>query len=351
MIPLFKPYMPTLPNINHILQSGQLAYGKYGREFERRLSDFLGVKDVIVTNSYNMAISVTLTTLGIGYGDEIILSPMACLASTQPLIASGIKVKWADVDPTTGTLDPDYLEKNITSKTKAIIHNHYCGYIGYIDEINAIGKKFSIPVIDDCIEAFGGTYKGKILGNVGTDATIFSFNPVRIPNTIDGGAVCFKDHDIAQTSLYIRDCGIRRAIFRDALGEISPLCDIDTIGYSATMSDVNAYIGIEQLNNVDELLLKQRRNAIYWDSFIRENLSDVKALSREEINPNYWVYGMLTPSKSEMFQKFRNLGYSASSVHLNNNCYSIFGEKTNLKGVNEFYSRFLAIPSGWWVNL
>lgn len=351
MIPLFKPYMSELPEIMNILQSGQLAYGKYGREFEHKLGEFVGVTNLIVTNSYNMAMSVALTTLDIGYGDEIILSPMACLASTQPLIAAGIKIKWADIDPSTGTLDPDSVRNKISANTKAIIHNHYCGYIGYVDEINAIGKEFSIPVIDDCIEAFGGTYKGKLMGNLGTDVTIFSFNPVRIPNTIDGGAVIFKEKPLYEKSLLIRDCGIERKFFRDELGEISPKCDINMIGYSATMSDVNAYIGIEQLKNVTEILDKQRANALSWDRMIYNEFKGTQRLSREEINPNYWVYGLLSNSKLDLLHEFRNRGFYASSVHLNNNCYSIFGDCSELKGVSDFYSRFLAVPCGWWVDL
>ncbi len=351
MIPLFKPYMPELPRIISILNSGQLAYGNYGREFERELSGFICTNNLIVTNSFNMSILVALASLGIGIGDEIILSPMACLASTQPLVSAGIRVRWADIDPSTGTLSPDSVKKRITKNTKAIIHNHYCGYIGYIDEINEIGKKYGIPVIDDCIEAFGGEYKGNKIGNVGTDVTVFSFTAVRIPNTIDGGAVIFKDRALYDKSILVRDCGIDRSRFRDDIGEINPNCDITMIGYSATMSDVNAYIGIQQMKQVRKVLQKQRKNAKYWDSYLYENLKEVKSIKRDETTPNYWVYGLLSERKRETILKFRELGFYASGVHLNNNCYSIFGEKTELKGVTEFYNKFVALPCGWWMEM
>ncbi|MEH7251940.1 aminotransferase class V-fold PLP-dependent enzyme [Neobacillus niacini] len=350
MIPLFKPHMPKLPELISILNSGSLAYGKYGRDFERQLADYVGTENLLVTNSYNMAILVALSTLNIGIGDEVLLSPMACLASTQPLISSGIKVKWADVDPSTGTLSPDNVRKRITKNTKAIIHNHYCGYIGYVDEINQIGREYGIPVIDDCIEAFGGEYKGNKIGNVGTDVSVFSFSAVRIPNTIEGGAVVFKNKDFYDKSILVRDCGIDRTRFRDDIGEISPKCDITMIGFSATMSDVNAYIGIQQMKEVSQLLKKQRINAQYWDNYLNRN-KGIKIIKRNEQSPNYWVYGILTEKKRETIIKFRNAGYYASGVHLNNNCYSIFGDKTDLKGVSEFYSKFVALPCGWWVEL
>ena len=189
MIQLYKPFMPEVPGIDDILHSGQLAYGKYGKEFERLLAAYVGGPHIMATNTFNMAILVALSTLGIKTGDTVLVSPMACLASTQPLLSMGLNIRWVDVDPKTGTLSPESLRKRMKTNPKAIIHNHFCGHIGHIDEINSIGKEFGIPVIDDGIEAFGSEYKGNKIGNVGTDVTIFSFNPVRIPNTLDGGAV------------------------------------------------------------------------------------------------------------------------------------------------------------------
>jgi len=350
MIPLFKPHMPELPELIDILNSGALAYGKYAREFERNLSNFIGADNLVVTNSYNMAILVALSTLELEIGDEVLLSPMACLASTQPLLSVGIKVRWADIDPKTGTLAPDSVRNRITKNTKAIIHNHYCGYFGYIDEINEIGREYGIPVIDDCIEAFGGEYKGNKIGNVGTDVTVFSFNAVRIPNTVDGGAVVFKDKSLYDQSILLRDCGIDRNRFRDDIGEINPNCDITMIGHSATMSDVNAYIGIQQMKEVPNILKKQRRNAQYWDEYLRINFPEFQPIKRNDIKPNYWVYALLCNRKRETLLKFRELGYYASGVHLNNNYYSIFGDKTELAGVSEFYDKFVALPCGWWME-
>ena len=134
-------------------------------------------------------------------------------------------------------------EKKLVNKQKQ--HNHFCGYPGFIDEINVIGKEYGISVIDDCIEAFGSEYKGRKLGNCGTDITIFSFNAVRIPNTIDGGAIIIHNKDLLKQAVLIRDCGIDRSIFRDELGEISPLCDITVTGNGNTHisdSGVRVYV-------------------------------------------------------------------------------------------------------------
>ncbi|MGY0038974.1 aminotransferase class V-fold PLP-dependent enzyme [Pedobacter sp. NJ-S-72] len=154
------------------------------------------VDHLLATNSFNSAMLVLLATLDLKAGDEVLASPMSCLASNQPFLNRGLKVKWVDIDPLTGTLDPDAVRKSITPKTRAIFHNHHCGIPGYIDEINQIGKENGLFVIDDCIEAFGSEYKGRIIGDTGSDVAIYSFQTVRLPNTIDGGGITFKDPEL-----------------------------------------------------------------------------------------------------------------------------------------------------------
>lgn len=350
MIQLFKPFMPEVPEMDSILKSGALAYGNYTKEFEKKLKEYFNTEYLIVTNSFNTAISVALTTLGIGPGDSIIASPMACLASTQPYLSSGLNVCWADVDPMTGTLEPDSVKKQIKPETKAIVHNHFCGYPGYIDEINAIGEEAGIPVIDDGIECFGSEYKGMKIGNCGTDVTVFSLTAVRFCNCIDGGIVIFKDKEAYEKSLLIRDCGIDRSRFRDELAEINPECDISMVGYSATMSNVNGYIGLKQMDSIEDLLSKHRMQAEKWTSFF-EDQSTYIPLYRENCKPNYWVYGLLADNKVETIKKFREMGYYASGVHIRNDIYSAFGKQNvDLSGVEKFYNFFIALPCGWWLT-
>jgi len=304
---------------------------------------------VLVTNTFSSAISVVVTTLGLNFKDEVIASPMGCLVSTQPYVAAGLKVKWCDVDSERGTLSPECLRKSITKSTKAIIHNHFCGYPGYIDEVNAIGKEFAIPVIDDGIECFGSEYKGKKIGNCGTDVTVFALSAVRIPNTIDGGIIIFKDKEHYEKAIRVRDSGIDRTKFRDELGEISPMCDISEIGYSATMSNVNAYIGLQQMEQADTLLEKQKQQADKWKEFFAEQSMYIPIYCAES-KPNYWVYGILAEDKVGTIKKFREMGYYASSVHTRNDYYSVFGkQKVSLCGVDEFYKKFVALPCGWWM--
>jgi perosamine synthetase len=352
MIPIFKPYMPkSLSELNDILHSGALAYGKWGTAFEKQIAEFIGVDHVITTNSYNSAMLVLLSTLGLKSGDEVLASPMSCLASNQPFLTRGLKVKWIDVDPKTGTMDPEELLSNISGSSKAIFHNHHCGVPGYIDEINQIGKENGLFVVDDCIEAFGSKYKGNILGNTGADASIFSFQTIRLPNTIDGGALIFNNHTLLERAKKIRDYGIDRSTFRDQYNEINSNSDINIEGYGALMSEVNSYIGNQQMVDIPDLLAIQRSNAKFWQDYLQINHPKIQFLgNRDNISPNFWVFSILTENKSEMLNWFRNLGYYASGIHINNNRYTAFGHKTELKGINDFIKRHLALPCGWWVN-
>lgn len=353
MVNLYKPYMPEkLPEVDSILHSGALAYGKWGRAFEQSIKDFVGCEeDVLVVNSFTAVIQVVLSTLGIEQSDEIIASPQSCLASTQPLATYGAKVVWADVDPSRGTLCPKSVESKITPRTKVIFHNHHCSYPGHIDQINALGRKYGLTVIDDCIESFGSEYKGRVLGNLGTDVTIFSFQTVRLPNTIDGGALIFKDRKLYEKAVKVRDLGVDRTTFRDSMGEISPLSDVPIHGYGVTMNEVSSYIGYCQMKALPELFAHQRANAKVWSERIASEYPSLKLLNTSDTEPSYWVFGLLSDNKLNTLAHFRKLGYSCSGVHIPNTYYSIFGSQGEFPGVDQFYNEFVALPSGWWVNL
>lgn len=352
MISLYRPYMADeMPLLSEILRSGRLAYGHYGREFEAALRDFVGCEEeILAVNSFSMAVAVVLRVLGVESGDEVIASPQSCLASTMPIVSYGAKVVWADIDPKRGTLSPDSVLSKITTKTKAILHNHHCGYVGYVDEINAIARERGIVVIDDCIEAFGAEYKGRKVGNLGSDVTIYSFQTVRLPNTVDGAAISFKDRKLTERAKIVRDLGVDRTTFRDSQGEISPLSDVMLRGYGATMSELQSYIGLTQLPHLSSLLERQRLNAQHWTTELTEKYPEHDLLDTTDTTPSYWVYGLRCPNKEGTMNHFRARGYSASSVHLPNTYYSVFGTPSEqLPGVQDFYSHFIALPSGWFL--
>ena len=116
MIQIYKPFMPEniSDGINEILYSGQLAYGKYGREFENTLSEYVGNSNVLTTATYNQALLMVLSALDLKPGDEIIASPVSCLASNQPFAVKGLKIIWTDINPHSGMVDVESIKNQIT---------------------------------------------------------------------------------------------------------------------------------------------------------------------------------------------------------------------------------------------
>ena len=348
---LFKVFMPKSisEGVEKILYSGKLSSGKNVREFEQSVTRFLGVENFVAVNSYSSAAEIVWKIIGIGDGDEIIASPMSCLASNQPVVNRNAKIKWTDIDPYVGSLDPDAVRKNITKHTKAILHYHWGGYPGYIDEILSVGHEFGIPVVEDAIESFGSEYKGKKLGNTGADFTIFSFQPVRLPTTIDGGGIIAKKPEDHRKAILLRDYGIDRPNFRDNYGEIKTSCDISISGIGAGLNELGAYIGLNAMKELPLLLSQQRDNAIKNKDIIDEYNCEV--IQHNETLPNYWIYSFLTQERHSMLVSLREKGLYASKVHVRNDVYSVFGKyNSDLKGVNQFNDQTLSIPCGWWIK-
>lgn len=352
MLDLFRPHMPqNLEGFEGVLRSGKLSGGVHVKGFERAVGGFLGCDNVLAVNSFNSAWYVAFRALGVKPGDEVVMSPVACLASALPSVAFGQRVVWADVDPRTGTLDPRDVERAICAhpNVKAIAHNHFCGYPGRIDEILELASRYGIVVIDDGIEAFGSGYKDRMIGSAGADATVFSLGPVRMPNTVEGGVVCFANSDSYEKAALLRDCGVDRPRFRDGLSEIDPNCDIELPGLAACLSEPAGFIGERQMKELPQLIERQRKNA----ELLREacGVVGIDALEREEITPNYWVFGTLLENKRAAIARLREAGLNVSGVHADLSRYSVFGRsERKLPGAALFVAKFLALPCGWWIS-
>lgn len=351
MIPLFKPFMPLgiEEEVGKVLYSGRLAYGVYAKKFESELRNFIG-------NEFTMALSgnsihFALKLLDIKYGDEIIVSPMCCLMTSQPITYCGAKVVWCDIDPLTGTLSPEDLKNKITKKTKAIIHYHWSGNIGYIDEINAIAKELNIFLIEDASESFGAKYKGNCIGNTGSDVTCYSFTPVRLPNAINSSGISFSNKKMFERALLQRDLGIERTKFRDSINEIDPTCDINVIGDSCLIDDLTGLIGLKQMAHIQSLLDSQRKTANVWSEY-SSNIEGLTSLtSRNEVVQSYWTYTLLTNERDDLLNRLRSSGVYASKLHIRNDHYSLFGGfDPRLLGVKKFSDTQLCVPCGWWVD-
>ncbi|MBI3087437.1 MAG: DegT/DnrJ/EryC1/StrS family aminotransferase [Candidatus Omnitrophica bacterium] len=348
-IPLFKVFIPesVLEPLREVLFSGIVTEGEQTREFERRLGEYLDTPRTLALNACTHALQLALRLAGVGPGDEVISSPMTCVATNSPVLAAGASIRWADIDPQTGNIDPQAIERAITPKSKAILYVHWAGDPAPIDEINAVARAHGLKVIEDAAHAFGAEYGGRKLGSH-SDFVCFSFQAIKHMTTVDGGALCCKSEEDYRRGKTLRWFGIDREARRE---ELFWDYNIQEYGYKYHMNNVTAAIGIEQLKHVDRTLAAHRRNG----AFYLQALQDVPKLAHLRRSPKakaaFWVFTMLVEGREAFVTKLKAQGITTSIVHVRNDAYDAFKAfRRRLPGVDAFASRYISIPCGWWVT-
>jgi perosamine synthetase len=350
MIPLYKPFMPNLPELDTVLNSGQLAYGKYGKLLEAKLSDFIGNPYSLVTNNYSNAILLALLTLGIKKGDKVVISPLVCLATSQPITSLGAELVFCDINLRNGGIDADLLREILsTQEISCVVVTHYAGIVADIDGLSKLCKEYNVPVIEDGSDAFGSKYKDSFIGNTGFDVTVFSFSAVRNPNLIDAGGITFVREELYNRAYLIRDAGINRKTFRNSLGEIDLSSDIYLPGISATLDELRCYIGIKQFEVLDGLIRSGQSNLNQVHKVI-EKFNEIEVIFDLDSLSNGWIIPVKSTRKIEIIKELKSIGVISSSVHGNISNYSIYGNKLKMTNADKFLNSFLALPSGWWIE-
>jgi len=262
----FIPY--SLPEIDEaeisevvkVLKSGWLTTGPVVKEFEEGFANFLGQDiNTLAVNSATSGLHLALNGLGIKSGDEVIVPSHTFTASAEIVRYLGAEVSFVDIDPDTLTISVDHIEKKINNRTKAIIVVHFAGLSCDMESIFKIAKKYSLKVIEDAAHAFPSTYRGKLIGTLDSDATIFSFYANKTMTTGEGGMVVTKDKKLYENMLIMRLHGIDRDAF-NRFQSTKPAWFYNVIGpgYKYNMTDIAASIGKEQLKKIN-LFLSRRK--------------------------------------------------------------------------------------------
>jgi len=347
--PLFKVFMPrsVIGALEQTLFSGYIAEGEKVALFKKLVSDYLGNSRVVLVNSCTTAITMAYHLAGVGSGDEVISTPLTCVASNQPILYFGAKPVWVDVDPDTGMVDPADIEHLITKRTKAILVLHKEGDPARLDEILAIAKKHKIKVIEDAAHAFGSKYKNVKIGNHG-DFVCFSLQAIKHITTGDGGILACKSKDDCLRARKLKWFGVDR----ENRGAKNPwLEDIPEWGYKANMNDIAATIGIEQIKYIDEIIEKFNKNGLLYSKLLK-GVAGIKLIKRNpEDFSTFWAYCLLAENREGLIRKLGENGIGAMQIHPRNDVYSIFMEsRRELPHLDYFSERELSIPCGWWVN-
>jgi perosamine synthetase len=353
IIPLYNVCMPRDVEkcILPVFNTGQLARGPNVDKFEELFSQFLRNPLVISTGDLSSSLTLCLFLAGVWPEDDVLMSPLVCLATSCPVRNLFANVRWCDVDPLSGNLDPTDLEKRVTPRTKAIVVNHWAGYPAEIEAVQAFARAHDLVVIEDASEALGSEYHGNKIGATGSDYTVFSFYPNRHLTTIEGGAIaCAREEDF-EKARWLRRYGIHQPTFRDKDGEINPASDIPTAGWSTYMNHIAATIGVAQMEHIDRIIARHQENGLFYDEAFA-NVPGVTVLKRPlNSRSAYWVYTFLAQKRDHLSKRLRQEGVYASKVHLRNDLYTCFGITDEaLPGVSHFSAHCLSIPCGWWVT-
>ncbi|WP_025774180.1 LegC family aminotransferase [Neomoorella thermoacetica] len=285
-IPLDWPNISELERdyILKALASGYVSSaGPLVREFEQRFAAYLGISHAVAVVNGTAGLHLALKLLGIGPGDEVIVPALTFIATVNPVVYVGARPVAVDVDPRTWNIDPAAIEKAITKHTRAIIPVHLYGNPADMDAILGLAREYGLYVIEDATEALGSTYKGKKTGTFG-HIGVFSFNGNKIITTGGGGMLVTEDPELARRARILVNQG------REP-GETE--YEHKEIGFNYRLTNLQAALGLAQLERLPEFLAAKRRNAAIY----RRELQGIPGVDWQQELPgtesNWWLFSIL----------------------------------------------------------
>lgn len=344
-VPLSRPDISTLEKryVTEVLESGQLSLGPKLREFEQRCASLAQKKYAAAVNSGTSALHLAVKILGLKEGDEVITTPYSFIASSNCLLYERVKPVFIDIDEHTLNMDAEKLEDAITEKTKAILVVHVFGQPADMERIGRIAKKYQLKVIEDACEAIGAKWDGQPAGSFG-DVSVFAFYPNKQITTGEGGVLMTDDE-----AGYRAACSYRNQGRSDSGNWLEHV----RIGYNYRMSDLQAAVGLAQIERLNELLERRERAAERYKQYIREYEVEVdlpKVSARAHMS--WFVFVVMLPETANRQEVMRLLSENGiqtrpyfPSIHLQPAYRALFGYKPGDLPVCEKQSeRTLAIP-------
>ena len=251
------------------LRSGWITTGPKVKKFESDFQDFIGSGvEAVSVNSATAGLHLVLEALGVGEGDEVILPSLTFTATAVVVRYLNADIKFLDVDPLTLNINIDHIRNAVTSRTKVIIVVHYAGLSCDMDKILSLADELNLKVIEDAAHALPTTYKGRIIGSLQSDATVFSFYANKTMTTGEGGMVVARDIDLIKRIKIMRLHGIDRDAFtRFQSKKPKWYYEVVAPGFKYNMTDIAAAIGIHQLKKLLGFLKRRQYLAKrYFDS-------------------------------------------------------------------------------------
>ena len=312
MISVCKPTLKgnELKYVTDCIKSNWISSsGQYVNKFEEGFSKFCGAKYGIACSNGTTAIHLALMAIGVKKGDEIITPTFNIISATNSIILCGAKPVLVDSELDTWNIDVNKIEEKITKRTKAILIVHTYGHPVDMDPVLELGKKYGIKIIEDAAEAHGALYKNRMVGSIG-DIGCFSFYSNKILTTGEGGMVITNDKDIAKNAMSMRDLCFTQPRFIHY-----------ELGFNYRMTNIQAAIGLAQLERAEELINCRINNARYYSS----KLNKIEGITLPPEMPwaknVYWMYSIMIGenfgiSKDGVMAKLKELGIETRSFFM-----------------------------------
>jgi dTDP-4-amino-4,6-dideoxygalactose transaminase len=304
-IPINKPFFgkEEMNEVKKVMQEGNLtnstfAGGKRVRELESLLCNFVGSQQAVALNSGTAALHAALLALGIGKNDEILVPSFTFLATANAVVASGARPVFVDIKKSDYTIDPDDLEKKVTSRSKAVIPVHLYGHTADMKRIGEIANKHSLHVIEDACQSLGSTYNGKQTGSMG-EIGCLSFYASKVLTSGEGGAIVTNSKELADRIRMIRNHGMLEGY------------DTRIFGLNLRMTEISAAIAKVQMRKMKKMLQIRKKNAIMLTKLLRD-LGMVLPKEGDGSRYNWYLYTVAIEDRDNVMKKLNTLGIGAT---------------------------------------
>jgi dTDP-4-amino-4,6-dideoxygalactose transaminase len=263
-VPLARPWLDEREEelVLEVLRSGRLSLGPWIERFEARLGERVSAPFAAAVSSGTAGLHMLCHIAGLGAGDEAITSPLSFVASANCFMLEGATPVFADVDPVTLNLDPRAVEAAITERTRAIVAVDMFGYPCELDELRAIATRHGLVLVEDACEALGAEYRGRPLGAHGASA-VFAFYPNKQVTTGEGGVVVTHSEDVWQQVVSLRNQG---RSYEEGAGWFNHV----RLGFNYRWTDLQAAIGLAQLDKLDRILELRAAAARRYDELLAD---------------------------------------------------------------------------------
>ena len=311
-IPVFVPTIgeDTKKHLNDALDIGWLGMGASTKEFEDRISKFLELKNryVVTTNTGTSALHIALKLADIGQGDEVITPSFNYVADHQAIRMTGASVVMCDICEDNLGIDCQKAEKLITEKTKAIIPLHFAGIPCNQKQVFELSKKYRLRIIEDAMHAFGTTINNKKIGSYG-DITCFSFDPVKIITSIDGGCVIVNTKEEVEKLHRLRLLGVDKDTTERYKNKRAWDYDVVSEGYRYHLTNIMASVGISQIKKINEFIKSRQKVCQMYNNAFRK-ISELKIPQTDfnDISPFIYSIRVLDGKRESLIKHLHDLG-------------------------------------------